>query len=68
MTEKKLEVINEEKSGRNKQFRNTETGEILSVQQVAENIQDYPGYHVVKRDGKLFVRSNPDGNKNNNLE
>ena len=26
-----------------------------------------PGYHGVKRNGTKFIRSNPDGNKSNNL-
>lgn len=65
---KKLQVIEEGEGGRNKKFKDTETGQILSVEEIANNIDNYPGYHVVHRDGQVFLRSNPDGNKDNNLE
>ncbi|MPW25775.1 DUF3892 domain-containing protein [Alkalibaculum sp. M08DMB] len=65
---KKLQVIEEGDGGRNKRFKDIETGKVLTVDQIANNIENYPGYHVVHRDGQLFIRSNPDGDKNNNLE
>lgn len=64
----RLEVVKESKTGLNQKFRDTKTGEILNRGDVVKNINKYPDYHVMKRDGKNIVRSNPDGNKNNNLD
>lgn len=64
----RLEVVQESKTGLNQKFRDTKTGEILNRGDVVKNIKKYPDYHVMKRDGKNIVRSNPDGNKNNNLD
>lgn len=66
--EKKLQVVEEGDGGRNRRFKDSETGQILSTEEIANNIENYPGYHVVHRDGQIFIRSNPDGDKNNNLE
>jgi len=66
--DKKLQVIEEGEGGRNLRFQNPETGEVLSAEEIANNIENYPGYHVVHRDGQMFIRSNPDGDRNNNLE
>jgi len=66
----RLEVIDEESSGRNRMFRDSETDEILTLQQVTQRIRAgrYPDYHIMHRDGKEIPRSNPDGNKVDNLE
>lgn len=63
----RLKVVQESKTGLNQKFLDTKTGQILNRGDVVKNIEKYPGYHVMKRDGKNIVRSNPDRSKNNNL-
>jgi len=62
-----LKVVRESKTGLNTHFE-TSSGEILTRGQVADKIGEFPGYHVAKVDGKRVIRSNPDGNKSNNLD
>lgn len=64
----RLKVVEESPTGLNKKFLDTITGEILTRSQVVDNISNYPDYHVMKRDNKRIIRSNPDNNKNNNLD
>lgn len=65
----RLEVINESETGLNTRFKDTKTGEILTRTQVADRIKQgqYPDYHNMHMNGKRIPRSNPDGNKDNNL-
>lgn len=68
MTKKpRLEVVKESKTGLNQQFRDSKTGEILNRGEVAKRIDEFPDYHVMNRDGKNIIRSNPDKNGKNNL-
>lgn len=64
----RLEVVDESKTGLNRKFRDTNTGEILTRGQVADNIKDYDDYHVMKVDNKRIIRSNPNKNEDDNLE
>lgn len=69
MTERRrLEVIQESKTGLNQKFKDTKTGKELTRGQVADNIKDYPDYHIMKTEGKRVIRSNPDRKTNNNLD
>ncbi|WP_162880698.1 DUF3892 domain-containing protein [Paraliobacillus sediminis] len=67
MTNKqKLTVARESKTGLNTHFK-TSDGEILTRGQVANNIDRFSNYHVMNKDNKRIIRSNPDRSKNNNL-
>lgn len=63
----RLSVHKENKTGLNTHFRDNVTGEVLTRGVVADNIDKYGDYHVMKKDGKRVIRSNPDKTKNNNL-
>ena len=63
----RLQVVQEAATGLNQKFKNTSTGEIMSRGQVADRIGEFPDYHVMKRDGKRIIRSNPDDKEDNNL-
>lgn len=69
MTKKqpRLEVVEESTSGLNKKFKDTKTGEILTRGQVADRINQYDDYHIMHKDGKRIIRSNPDSSEDNNL-
>lgn len=64
----RLEVVDESKTGLNRKFLDTETGKTLTRGQVADNISDYPDYHIMKKDGKRIIRSNPNKSENDNLD
>lgn len=64
----RLKVIDESPTGLNRKFIDTKTGETLTRGQVADRINEFEDYHVMKRDNKRIIRSNPDGNKENNLD
>ena len=66
----RLSVTKESNSGLNTRFRDNKTGQELTRCQVANEIQrgNYDGYHIRKVNGHRIIASNPDGNKNNNLE
>lgn len=68
MEKRELQVVEEGEGGRNKKFKDISSGQIYTLEEIANNIDDFPGYHVVHRDGQIFIRSNPDGDRNNNLE
>lgn len=63
----RLEVVKESPTGLNQKFKDTQTGEILNRGQVADKIKEYPDYHVMHKDNKRIIRSNPNPNKNDNL-
>ena len=67
MSKNRLKVIDESSTGLNRKFKDTKTGKTLTRGQVADNINKYDNYHVAKVNGKRVIKSNPDGNKNNNL-
>lgn len=62
-----LIVVDESPTGLNRKFEDTKTKEILTRGEVADNIEQYPGYHVMEKNGKRIIRSNPDSSKDNNL-
>ncbi len=64
----RLKVVDESKTGLNRKFLDTHTGEILTRGKVADNIKDYSGYHVMRKDGKRIIRSNPNNNEADNLD
>ncbi|SET55138.1 hypothetical protein SAMN05660297_02732 [Natronincola peptidivorans] len=66
--EPRLKVIKESPTGLNQKFLDTETNEVVNRGYVADNIDDYPGYHVMNKNKKRIIRSNPDGCKDNNLD
>ena len=73
MNQKNLKAVQQTSTGLNTQFVNTNSGRTISREQAINQIQNgnptYSGYHVVNNpNGKDFVRSNPDGKPNNNLE
>lgn len=63
----KLTVTRESKTGLNTHFE-TNTGKKLTRGEVADNIDKFDGYHVMKKGNKRIIRSNPDRSKNNNLD
>ncbi|WP_339063609.1 hypothetical protein [Tepidibacillus marianensis] len=64
----RLKVIKESKTGLNTKFLDTQTGQILTRGQVADNISKYDDYHVMKKGSKRIIRSNPDRSTDNNLD
>lgn len=64
----RLKVIDESPSGLNRKFEDTQTGKTYTRGQVADNIDKFPDYHVMKKDNKRIIRSNPNSNTNDNLE
>lgn len=62
----RLSVHRENKTGLNTHFK-TDKGKTLTRGEVADNIDKFPDYHVMKKDGKRIIRSNPDSKKGNNL-
>jgi hypothetical protein len=64
----RLEVVQESETGLNQRFRVVGTGEILTRVQVANKIEDFPGYHVALYDGRRIIRSNPNNKTSDNLD
>lgn len=70
----KLKVSEQSNSGLNTKFVNVETGRTFTAEHVIEQINkgnpNYDGYHTVynSKTDTTYVRSNPDGKKNNNIE
>ncbi|MDF2986854.1 MAG: hypothetical protein K0R50_2364 [Eubacterium sp.] len=68
-----LKVSNESETGLNTEFINTDSGRHMSLEHVIEQIENgnknYTGYQTVtNQNGTTYIRSKPDGNKNNNIE
>ena len=66
----RLVVTSESTTGMNQKFQDTLTGEVITRTEVARRIDSgqYEGYHHYRNeDGKLIIRSNPDGSEKNNL-
>lgn len=68
-----LKVSNESETGLNTEFINTDSGRHMSLEHVIEQIENgnknYTGYQTVTNpNGTTYIRSKPDGNKNNNIE
>ena len=54
----------------NQEFHDTKTGENMNRTEVARAIDagKYPGYHhYIDHEGKLIIRSNPNGRNDDNL-
>ncbi len=70
MKSKRLVVTKETKTGRNEEFRDTKTNEILSRKEVVKRIKDgiYKDYIVKIIDGIETPVSKPDGKSKNNLD
>ncbi|MBO0586478.1 DUF3892 domain-containing protein [Sporosarcina sp. E16_8] len=71
MTEKpRLVVKSENETGLNTHFLDTKTKEVITRGDLAKRINkgEYPDYHVAKVSGRNIIKSNPDGNKKNNLD
>ena len=71
MTKKPRLIVEREKdTGLNTHFRDTKTNEVIPRREVAKRVRkgDYPGYHVANVGGKNIIKSNPDGNTDNNLD
>lgn len=67
---KKVKVISQSETGRNLTFKDTNSGRYMNIDQFcrAINAGNYPEYHIANINGIPTPRSNPDSNKNNNLE
>ena len=67
---KKIKVIEETQTGRNKTFLDESTGKTMSRVQFCNAIEagKYKNFHVAKINGKRTPRSNPDNDILNNLE
>lgn len=68
-----LKVSNESETGLNTEFINIDSGRHMSLEHVIEQIENgnknYTGYQTVTNsNGTTYIRSKPDGNKNNNIE
>ena len=68
-----LRSIEQNESGLNTRFINEDSGRTFSLEHVINQINNgnpnYDGYHTVtKQNGTVYVRSNADGNKKNNIE
>jgi hypothetical protein len=63
-----LVVVEESPTGLNKRFKETDTGKIRTRGEVADNIEQYPGYHIMKKGGERIIRSNPNITTKDNLD
>jgi len=64
-----IKVTHENKSGRNKKFKDQTTGRRMTRTELNKAIKNgtYSGYHVRNVNGKITPVSNPDSSKRNNL-
>lgn len=62
----RLSVHKESKTGLNTHFK-TDKGKVMTRGEVADSIKSFPDHHIMKKDGKRIIRSNPDNKKGNNL-
>ena len=67
---KRVSVLSESESGRNQQFRDNRTREVMSRPTFVEKIERgvYDNYHVRIINGVKTPVSNPDGSEGNNLD
>ena len=67
---KRIKVTHEEDSGRNTNFHDNFTGNDMTRQEFVNEIKsgNYPNYHIRNINGIETPVSNPDPNKNNNLD
>lgn len=69
----RLKKIEESSTGLNTRFINLDSGRTLPLEHVKKQIENgnpnYKDYHTVNMaNGTVYVRSKPDGKKNNNIE
>ena len=66
---KRISVIKETNTGKNLQFKDNYTGQIMNKEIFVELIKEgkYENYHIRKVNGEEIPASNPDSSKNNNL-
>lgn len=69
MSENRLEVLEQSKSGMNKKFLDSVTRKLLNRTQVVEGIDNgtYPNYEHYRMNGKLIIRRKRDGKNSTNL-
>ncbi len=69
MAKKNARVTKESGTGRNTEFKNCNTGEVMTRPQFVRAIEagKYPEYHVRVVNGIKTPASNPDGKTGNNL-
>ena len=67
---KRIKVTQEEDSGRNTNFHDNFTGNDMTRQEFVNEIKNgnYPNYHIRNINGIETPVSNPDPNRNNNLD
>lgn len=65
----KLKATQQSETGKNIRFTDTSTGRSMTLAQAVKAVDrgDYPDYHVRHTKNGLYIASNPDGNKKNNL-
>lgn len=71
ITKSRLKAIEETSTGLNVRFEDVSSKKELTLKQAIKAVEkgNYPDLHVVERsDGIKYIRSNPDGDKRNNLE
>ncbi len=70
MSKKRITVIQESDTGRNKKFHDNSTGENMTRSQLVTKIEQgkYDDYHIRKINNVKTPVSNPDSSKNNNLD
>ncbi|HAS6021764.1 TPA: hypothetical protein ACGUVV_004517 [Vibrio vulnificus] len=70
MGRKRVKVTQESNSGRNTNFHDNYTGEDMTRNQFVKKIEggNYANYHIRKINGVKTPVSNPDPNKDNNLD
>lgn len=73
MEKQKLIVTKETKTGRNIEFQDTRNNQIMTIEELISRLENgkssYNEDYCVKHDknGKKYISSKPDRNKNNNL-
>lgn len=69
MSRKRIDVTQENTSGRNQKFHDNYTGQDMSRPQFVNKIKngEYDNYHIRKINNVNTPVSNPDSTKNNNL-
>ena len=70
MPRKRIQVLEESSTGRNKRFKDMRSGEEMSRAKFVKAIEQgrYADYHVRRINNVKTPASNPDATKNNNLD
>jgi hypothetical protein len=69
MANNRIKVVSENSTGRNTQFKDNRTGDVMSRAAFVKKIEagGYPKFHVRKINGVKTPVSNPDNSDRNNL-